>query len=179
MKQATAFPGQSRAVQSNIEAIVRLEEEAERDRSALERFPETIGRFAGTLSFVAFQVVFLVAYVAANGGMIPGVEPWDPYPYSLLSGFFSLEGVLLTAFVLIRQNRMNRKADRRNHLDLQINLLSEKEITKVIQMLERLSNRLGIQHEVVDPEAEELSEITAVEGLARQLDSKLDPDDEA
>jgi uncharacterized membrane protein len=106
--------------------------------------------------------------------MVPGIEPWDPYPYSLLSGFFSLEGVLLTAFVLIRQNRMNRKADRRNHLDLQINLLSEKEITKVLQMLERLSEKMGAKHDVVDAESEELSQITAVEGLARQLDREFD-----
>jgi uncharacterized membrane protein len=174
MQQASGVEEPSRAVRSNIEAIVRLEEEAERHRTALDRFPESVGQFAGTVWFVAAQLLFLIVYVAANSGMVPGIEPWDPYPYSLLSGFFSLEGVLLTAFVLIRQNRMNRKADRRNHLDLQINLLSEKEITKVLQMLERLSEKMGAKHDVVDAESEELSQITAVEGLARQLDREFD-----
>ena len=83
---------------------------------------------------------------------------------------------MLTAFVLIRQNRMNLIVDRRSHLDLQISLLSEKETTKVIQMLERMSRQMGIEHQVTDQETEELGEATAVENLARDLRDKLDAD---
>lgn len=60
--------------------------------------------------------------------------------------------MLLTSFVLIRQNRMSRAADQRAHLDLQINLLAEKEITKVLQLLQRMSREMGIEHSVTDQE---------------------------
>jgi uncharacterized membrane protein len=83
--------------------------------------------------------------------------------------------VLLTAFVLIRQNRMSLRADRRSHLGLQINLLSEKEITKVIQMLGRMSKQMGIEAEVTDSETRELSENTSIETIARDLRANLDP----
>ena len=163
-----------RAVQSNIEAIVRLEEAEEQNRSLLERSPEVIGSFAGTVWFVGLQLSLVALWAAANLGVIPGIPVFDPFSCSLLSGVLSLEGVLLTAFVLIRQNRMNAKADRRNHLALQISLLSEKEVTKVIQMLEGMSRSMGIAAETVDEEAKELGETTAVEGLARQLHEHLE-----
>jgi uncharacterized membrane protein len=97
-------------------------------------------------------------------------RPFDPYPFQLLCMLVSLEGVLLSTFVLIRQNRMSNRADRRSHLDLQINLLAEKEISKVIQMLERISERLELP---ADSEARELGEVTAVSDLAHELDQKL------
>ena len=163
-------------MQSNIEKIVRLEEEEERDRSFADRFPEMIGSFAGSVTFVACQLTFVGLWALANFGAVPGVPVFDPFPFSLLSCVLSLEGVLLTAFVLIRQNRMSLLVDRRSHLDLQISLLSEKETTKVIQMLERMSRQMGIEHQVTDQETEELGEATAVENLARDLRDKLAAD---
>ena len=73
-----------------------------------------------------------------------------------------------------RQNRMSERADRRSHLDLQINLLAEKEATKAIQLLQRMSRHLGIEDKTLDPEVRELSKDTAVEGLARELRDNLD-----
>ena len=75
--------------------------------------------------------------------------------------------------MLIRQNRMQARADRRNHLELQINLLSEKEISKVIKILERMSRQMGLAPDTVDAEAREMGETTAVAGLARELDETL------
>jgi uncharacterized membrane protein len=160
--------------QSNIEKVVQLEEEEERHRSFADRFPERIGSFAGSVSFVACQLAFVGLWAIANLGIIPGVPTFDPFPYSLLSGLLSLEGVLLTAFVLIRQNRMSLMADRRSHLDLQISLLAEKETTKIIQMLERMSQQMGMEHHITDRETKELGQATAVEDLARELTDKLD-----
>jgi uncharacterized membrane protein len=85
----------------------------------------------------------------------------------------ALEAVLLSAFVLIRQNRMSAKADQRSHLDLQINLLAEKEATKVIQFLQRISRHLGIEQHTSDRESRELGKDTAVEDLARDLRKNL------
>jgi uncharacterized membrane protein len=161
---------------TNIAKIVELEEAGEERRPRSDRAAALVGRFAGTLSFIAGQLTVVAAWVALNLGVVPGFSAFDPFPFSLLSTVLSLEGVLLAAFVLIRQNRMSAIAERRSHLDLQISLLSEKETTKVIQMLQRMSRHMGVEQNVSDGEAKELAEATAVEDLARELDDKLPAD---
>jgi len=155
---------------SNIDAIIRLEEEAENAGSATEHMSESIGHFAGTLSFVVVQVVFTVAWIAINVTR----AGFDPYPFPLLAGLLAFEAVTLTAFVLIRQNRMSVRADRRNHLALQINLLSEQEATKIIQMLGRMSQQLGIEDAVTDSESRAMSEDTSITGISRELREGMD-----
>ncbi len=165
-----------RTAQSNIEKIVQLEEEEERRRSFVDRFPEMIGSFAGSVSFVVCQLAFVGLWAVANSEVLLGLPAFDPFPFSLLSGLLSLEGVLLTACFLIRQNRMSLIADRRSHLDLQIRLLTEKETTKVIQMLERMSREMGMEHHVTDQETKGLGDATSVESLAQELKDKLADD---
>ena len=160
--------------ENTIETIIRLEEEGENDRPAVERLSEVIGRFAGTIPFVVCQILPVSFWVALNSRQIGAVSTFDPFPFPLLSCVLSAECVLLTAFVLIRQNRMSLRADRRNHLGLQITLLSEKEVTKVIQMLERMSRQMGIERQVTDAESKELAEDTSIENIARELRENLD-----
>ena len=110
--------------------------------------------------------------VIVNAGKIPQLPPFDPFPYPLLSSLTSLEAVLLAAFVLMKQNRLGRVADRRDHLDLQVNLLTEQRATQIIQMLDRLSSRFGIdQH--ADEVSRELGRRVAVEHLVEELHSRL------
>jgi uncharacterized membrane protein len=156
----------------NIETVIRLEKEGEKRISPADRLSETIGSFAGTIQFVLAQIAFVAFWISANGGLVPGMKGFDPYPFSLLSVVLSLEAVLLTSFVLIRQNRMSMRADHRSHLDLQINLLSEKEVTKVLQILQRISRHLGIE-DAVDAETEELAKETEVDSLGRDLKATL------
>jgi len=85
----------------------------------------------------------------------------------------SLEAVLLSTFVLMKQNRMSRRAEQRDHLTLQVDLLAEKEITKMLQMQRLLCDHFGLKQAVQDKEAEQLSQDTAVESLARDLKEKL------
>ena len=89
------------------------------------------------------QCLAFGGWIIVNAGALPRVAPFDPFPYPLLSLITSLEAVLLTAFVLIKQNRMGVIADRRDHLDLPVNLLTEQQATQIIQMLDRLSTRLA------------------------------------
>ncbi len=163
-------------VQGNIRTIIALQEEQDSQRSLSNRIGDAIGTFAGTVTFVLLHLALFAVWAAVNTGIMPIVPQWDPYPFSLLTMIVSMEGVLLTTFVLIKQNRMGSRADRRNHLDLQINLLTEKEVTKVIQMLERISAHMGIEHDVVDAEAVEMGQVTAVGELARELEKKLPED---
>ena len=155
---------------------VRLEDDAARRRPPSSRIADLVAGFAGKLRFVLLHAALVASWAAVNAGLVPGIPAFDPYPFGLLGMLFSLEGVLLASFVLMKQNRMSAQAEQRSHLDLQISLLSEQEVSKVIQMLERVSERLGIERQVVDAEAREMAEATAVGNLARQLQEKL-PDD--
>ncbi len=163
---------QPRTVLDNIEAITALEEERERERSFSDRLADGIATFAGKVSFVAVHLVWFGIWALTNTGMVHFGRQFDPYPFPLLCMLVSLEGVLLSTFVLIKQNRMSNRADRRAHLDLQVNLLTEKEVTKVIQLLQAISTQLGLD-EKVDSEARELGAVTAVGDLARELAQKL------
>jgi uncharacterized membrane protein len=111
---------------------VRQEEEALEQRSSSERLADAIGGFAGSLPFIAVHLVFLLAWLLVNDGEIPWARPFDPYPFSLLGVIVAVEAVILSSFILMRQNRMMRRGERRDHLNLQVDLLAEKEITKVL-----------------------------------------------
>jgi uncharacterized membrane protein len=163
---------QPRTVLDNIQAITALEEQQERGRTLSDRIADAIASFAGTVIFVLLHLVWFGLWAAINLGLLGVAPAFDPYPFQLLCMLVSLEGVLLSTFVLIKQNRMSNRADRRAHLDLQINLLTEKEVTKVIQMLERISDHLGLTDHG-DAETRELGQETAVDELARELDQRL------
>lgn len=165
-------------VAHNIAEIVRMEADDSRRRSFADRLSDRIADFVGSIGFVVMHIVWFALWASINAGLLKFVPAFDPYPFALLCMIVSLEGVLLSTFVLIKQNRMAARSDQRNHLGLQVSLLSEQEVTKVIQMLEGISAHLGIQHQVVDDEVRELGQNTAVANLARELRERL-PDAEA
>jgi uncharacterized membrane protein len=160
------------SAEANINTIVRLEEQALEQRSFADRISDVIANFVGSIPFVAMHVVWFGIWVGLNAGL----WKFDPYPFALLCMLVSLEGVLLSTFVLIKQNRMSQRADHRSHLDLQINLLAEKEVTKVLQLQRLICRRLGIQEADADREIAELSDVTAVENLAHELHEKIPTD---
>ena len=161
----------SREAAKNIESILRLEKEEERKLSPFHRFLHAIGEFVGTIHFVVLQCLFVLIWVAGNGRILVSFTPIDPYPYPLLGAALALESVLLTSFVLIRQNVMDRRSERRNHLDLQINMLAEKEATSILRILRDIAEHLDVDM-THDPARDELAEDKAVEGIARDLRSK-------
>jgi uncharacterized membrane protein len=163
----------SKAHETNIGKVVRLEAEQEQRVELAHRLSVAIGRFAGTNSFVVLQLACVALWILLNSGAFPNLTPFDPYPFALLGMFLALEAVLLTSFVLIRQNRMSEKVDRRSHLDLQISLLAEKEATKIIQVLQRIGRQMGIEELITDQETRELSKDTEVEEVARELQQNL------
>jgi uncharacterized membrane protein len=106
-------------------------------------------------------------WVALNG-IAGSHQAIDPYPFPLLATFLSLEAVLLTSCVLIRQNAIHRTSERRVHLELQINLLAEQEATRSLDMLQRIADHLQLPN-ARDAHGEELAEDTAVDKIARDL----------
>jgi uncharacterized membrane protein len=162
-----------RQAAENIEAILKLEKEDERELSSFHRLSHTVGGFVGTIYFVVLQCFAVLAWIGANVRIF-GNPPFDPYPFPFLSAVLALEAVLLTSFVLIRQNTMDKRSERRNHLDLQINLLAEKEATSILNVVREIAEHLKVDV-APDPEREELAKDTPVESIARHLRSKEEP----
>ncbi|MGO8856048.1 MAG: DUF1003 domain-containing protein [Steroidobacteraceae bacterium] len=160
-------------ISENIEVIIGAEQAANRRRSRSEAIYEFVGDSIGTLNFVALQLIGVIIWVVINAGLIPPVRPFDPFPFPILNQIIALEAVLMTAFVLMKQNRMSKLADRRAHLNLQINLLTERETTRIIGMLLEIGKRFDIEHKVFDEESRQLSRLLAIETLIETLHSKF------
>jgi uncharacterized membrane protein len=111
--------------------------------------------------------------VVINLGLVPGVAPFDPFPFGILTLFVSGEGVLLSLFILISQNRMTRQADRRAHLALQVSMLAEQELTLLLQHQQRLIEHLGVPQAPIDGESERLLQKTDVQDVVRELEQRL------
>ena len=163
----------SRQSQSHIDSIVRQEEEALERRSSSERLADAVGGFAGSLFFVVLHLVLVIAWLLVNSGKIPRARPFDPYPFSLLGVIVAVEAVILSSFILMRQNRMMRRGERRDHLNLQVDLLAEKEITKLLQMVRAICGHMGLQNIMADKEIRELSQNTSIESLSQTLEDRL------
>ena len=118
-------------------------------------------------------MIGVILWVVINAALIPSLRPFDPFPFPILNQIIALEAVLMTAFVLMKQNRMSKLADRRAHLNLQINLLTERETTKIIGMLLEVGKRFDIQHDMFDEESRQLSRLLAIETLIETLHSKF------
>ena len=112
-----------------------MQEHLEENRGPIDRVADVIANFSGSMGFVLVHVIWFVAWFLWNTGVIPRVKRFDPYPFILLAMIVSVEGVLLSTFVLMKQNRMQRKSDARDHVNLQIDLLAEKEVTKSLRLL--------------------------------------------
>ncbi len=166
-KRTEAIP---HSVLGNIDSVLALEQRAERDIPPLSRLAHGVGAFVGSIWFVALHVVIIGVWFTVNSGAWPGLV-FDPYPFALLGTTVSSESVILTTFVLIKQNRESARASQRSHLDLQINLLAEKELTKVLQIVQRISDRVGVEP-LDDPELQELLAETAVTELAEKLEDR-------
>jgi uncharacterized membrane protein len=163
----------SESAQQNIRTIAKLEQETIEQRALSERIGDAFTRVMGSLGFVVAHVIGFGAWFSINLGLIPGVEPFDPFPFGILTLIVSAEGVFLAIFVLLSQNRMSRLSSQRAHLNLQISLLAEQETTKLLQHLRRISEHLGIPESALDHEIERLSQATHLETLAEELRKTL------
>ena len=106
-----------------------------------------------------------------NCGMITGIKPFDPFPFSFLTLVVSLEAIFLTLLVLMSQNRMTKEADKRAHLDLQINMLDEQETTMILRMVQKITKHLGLEEETDKPN-KELCEETDITDVAKIIEEK-------
>ncbi len=136
-------PALSRVIERNIRTIYALREKAIRSRSLQNRVADAITTFSGSVTFVYVHIAWFSTWIAFNSGRM-GVRPFDPFPYGLLTLIVSLEAIFLATFVLLSQNRLGEETERRADLGLHIGLLSEHELTRVLQMLDAIQKKLDI-----------------------------------
>jgi uncharacterized membrane protein len=134
----------SSTLRRNIAVLRQRRVDEEKSASFEERMAERISRFAGSMRFVYLHAILYGFWIAANTGFVPAVEPWDP-TLVVLAMIASVEAIFLSTFILIGQNRMAASADRRAELDLQISLLAEREITKLVGLVSDIAARIGVE----------------------------------
>lgn len=146
----------ARIVDRNIEALVARRQAEEKQQGWEERVAGAITRFSGSMLFVYLHVVIFGGWITVNLGWIPFVPKFDP-SFVILAMAASVEAIFLSTFVLITQNRMQAAAEKRAELQLQVNLLAEHEITRILSMLTELSKRMNVET-AKDPELQELAQ---------------------
>ncbi len=167
----SALPGHANycaddLTRENVQSMRRVEEAALANRSRADRMAAAIAGFCGSMLFVWLHVAAFSSWIVFNA--FPGLKHFDPYPFTFLTLVVSLEAIFLSSFILISQNYELRISDRRNQLDLQINLLTEQENTKMLQMLQAIAQKLGVEE--TDPELDILKETTHPEKLISQIE---------
>ena len=161
-------PGLANVIERNIRTIIRLRLKAGRERSVQDRIADAITLFSGRMSFVYLHIVWFSLWILLNSGHV-GVQPFDPFPYGLLTMIVSLEAIFLSTLVLITQNRLSAEAERRADLDLQVGLLTEHEVTRVLQMLDVIQDKLGIENDA-DSELADLEMETKPEDVLAEIE---------
>lgn len=113
-------------------------------RSPLERLADNVTRFSGSFLFLTLNVSWFVVWLTINSGIFPNLEKFDEFPFGLLTLIVSLEAIVLTIFILISQNRAERLNDLRGEIDASIDILTEKKVTKTLQLIMKIAKKDGI-----------------------------------
>src|SRR4029450_11885145 len=165
-QQLESAPSQ---VTRNVQTVAALEARSGAQRNALDRFSDRVSGFASSTAFLLIHVVWFAGWITAN---VTARNPVDPYPFTFLTFLVSLEAIFLTSFVLISQNHLEAQAHRRAALQLQINLLAEKEMTRVLNGIIAIADRLGIAGVCDDPESRQMATDTNIEAIAKTVEEK-------
>lgn len=146
----------------SIDDILKIET---LDRTATEHVADGIANFTGSIFFVWLHILWFAFWIIFN---LPWWElkPFDPFPFTFLTMIVSLEAIFLSAFILMSENRQGRLADRRARVDLQVNMIAEREITKLLELVIDIHTCLGIQ-KPADVELENMQKSTDIEHLTK------------
>lgn len=161
--------GMARVVERNVRALLARRAEEDQAKTRSERIADGVTRFAGSMTFVYIHLAMYGAWILVNLGAVPGVPRFDP-TFVILAMEASVEAIFLSTFVLISQNRMSALADKRADLDLQISLLSEHEITRMLSLVQQMAAKMQIE-EAEDPELDELARDVHPEKVLDKIES--------
>jgi len=174
-EDARLRPDRASAVEENVQAIKRWERAILLARSKAEQIGDWVACTAGSGPVLVLHVVWFGAWVRVNAGVMRAIRPFDPFPFPFLTMTVSLEAIFLALFVLASQNRLARQADKRSHLDLQIDLLAEREMTAVLQLLQDIARHLKVQTTVTPEQLRDLIKKTDLRRLTNRMDELAEP----
>ncbi len=164
----------NRETRSNVLKIAKIEEAQKANRTVGEKIAEVVAAFCGSMVFFYVHIAWFALWILANS--VFTFAQFDPFPFTFLTLVVSLEAIFLSTFILISQNHETRLTERRNHLDLQINMLAEQENTKILELLHHIAINVGIPAH--DPKIAALLEPMEPDKLVEQIMSATgdDPD---
>ncbi len=160
-------------VQDHVETIAKHEQDFLANRSKAERLSDTIATFAGSFPFVIVHMVFFMLWIVFNTSNIRAIPHFDPSPFALLDTCVALEAIVLASFILMRQSGLAKRDTEREHLMLQILLLTEKEVSAVIRMNQQIAEQVGLQGVAKDPEFKELGRRTSIDQVAQTIQDNI------
>jgi len=158
-------------IQPHVELIAKHEQEFLERRTRWERVSDRIAAFIGSAGFVGVHLGAFAVWVLLNS--LPGVRHFDPRPFGLLQTIVACEGLLAASFILMRQTRLGRRSDERDHLMLQILLLTEKELTAMLGLNREIASEVGLTREANTPEMRAMSEPTEIDEVAQSIKETL------
>ena len=139
-------PALSSVIQRNIRKIINVRQKAVREQSVQDRIANAMTAYSGSMLFFYVHIVWFLVWFILNTGHF-GIPAFDPYPYGFLTMVVSLEAIFLATFVLISQNLLAKETERLTDLGLQTGLLTEHELTRVLQMLRAIQHKIGISND--------------------------------
>jgi len=155
----------------NVAIIAEMEKAAVNHRTPGERIAERVAAWVGSWTFIVVQTALLLLWIALN--VAAWVNHWDPYPFVLLNLALSFQSAYAAPILMISQNRQAKLAERRNHLDLQINMLAEQETTEILRLLHLIGERSGIRLDEGD-NGRALEEETKHAEIVRQIQGEIE-----
>jgi uncharacterized membrane protein len=171
-KAADATP--AAALEENVEAIKAWEQESLLGRSTVEQIADWIAGTGAGGPVLILHVIWFGLWVTANVGLIPGVTPFDPFPFPFLTMTVSLEAIFLAWIVLASQNRLAKQSEKRGHLNLQIDLLAEREMTAVLRLLQDIAAHLNVSTSVTAEQLHDLAKKTDVKSLTDRMEEIIE-----
>ncbi len=167
--EPASTPSLDEILERNIQALVERRKEDAAAVTKHQSAATAIARFIGSFGFIYAHLALFGAWILANTIGLPGIPMFDP-ELVLVATFAAIEAIFLTTLVLINQNRMSAAADKRSELDLQISLLTEHEVTRMLHLVSAMAERLKVRSSV-DEEIEELKQDVEASAVLDKIES--------
>src|SRR5580692_383527 len=153
----------SNHLKDHIAIIAKHEEDFLGTRTTPERVADLLGAFVGSLGFIAIHVAWFTTWIFINTFGVGNVPRFDHVPFPLLDTAVAIEAIFLASFIVMRQSRLSRRSDERDHLILQVLMLAEKEVTAVLQIERQIAARTHLPELPNNVEIAQLSQQTSID----------------
>lgn len=163
---------QSEKVKQHKEIVESFKARSDRNRSWTERLADNLSAIFGSVEFILLNFLWFGTWIAWNTELIPGAVPFDPFPFGLLTMIVSLEAIFLSLFILVSQNRASKVDDLREEVDLNINLLTEQEVTKLLHMVDDIHRHLKL-NKSHDKQLTALKKETSVRKIEADIEQSM------